>query len=557
MSQQVVTTGSRGNDAADGVRVTVVSTTHNPGPAFDDLVRSYEQQTLSTDQFEVLFCDDGSDEATQQRLTDLERTHPNFRAIRLPHSGWPGGPRNAGVREARGRYVYFCDDDDRLHPEALQRLCDFADEHGSDVVVGMMVGVGRWLNMGTFRRTIPHAKLGVDPLLDFMTPHKLFRTDFIRSHGIEYPVGKVRLEDHQFVIQAYLEASTISIYSDRPVYYWVVRKDRKSISSSRIDPATYYRDLEQVLAIVERRTNPSPFRHTLLAHWYRGKVLGRLGGERVAGYPPEHFDNLLAQARPLVGRWFPPEVDEFLPYPFRLRSALLRADDREGLIAYAAIEGGLKCLAFASEIEWTADGQLRVVLTTSVRTADNVPLRFEETVHDGTTRQVWRPPVAVSPDVLTDEVLDAAKDIEGDSIQFFVRDLVDQAIYPLSDQLPVTGAEFVLDPRTALGGLPLRARAELLLVIKRAGWTFRRRVRVRDDVFAPDARTRTTAHGRELGVRRLKDDNVLIVTSAPAKVAKRTPTPKTVPQRVWAVVPAPGRRVVKGLRRRLRKAAQR
>ena len=504
------------------LRVSVVAPTFNPGPQFDDLVASLLAQSLSPDQFEVLFCDDGSDEATQQRLTALEDAHPHFRVLRLPHSGWPGAPRNAGIEQARGDYLYFCDDDDRLSSEALERLCDYADEHGSDVVLGMLVGVGRWLNMQVFQRDIPHARLGVDPLLNFLTPHKLFRTAFIHEHGIRYPSGKVRLEDHQFSLQAYFEATTCSIYSSYPCYYWTVRRDRRSISSTRIDPTVYFRDMVQVLELVERHTNPSHYRDSLLQHWYRGKVLGRLSGSRVTRYPVEHRDNLIAAMRPLLERWFPPRIDALLTFPYRLRSALLRADDADGLVALGSVDGGLTCHVRATSVRWTADHRLEVDVYALVRLADGSHLRFEEVPRGdgGPPRQVWRPPVPIVPEVLTDEVMDASSDLAGDSIQVFLRDLVDQAIYPLGEAVPGARTTFTVDPRTARFGRPISRRSELLVEVHRAGWVFRRRIRVDESVLAKGAEVATRLGQRRLSLAQDKNENVLILTATRSAAAQ-------------------------------------
>ena len=531
--------------------------THDPGPHFDDLLASLLRQSLPTEQYEVLLCDDGSDEATQERLTAIEAAYaPHVRALRLPHTGWPGGPRNAGIDEARGRYLYFCDDDDRLHPRALERLCDYADEHSSDVVLGMLVGVGRWLNMTVFLRDVPHARIGVDPLLTFLTPHKLFRTDFIRSHGIRYPVGKVRLEDHRFVLQAYLQATVCSIYSSYPCYYWVVREDRPSISSRGIDPDAYYRDLVEVLDLVERHTNPSPYRDSLLQHWYRGKVLGRLGGPRVTRYSPERWDRLLTAIRPLLEERFPPRLDPLLVFPYRLRSALLRADHVPGMVALGALEGELTCPVRARGIRWER-GLLHVDVEAGVRFVDGTPLHFEEVPGaDGEPpRQVWRPPRPIAPEVLTDEVLDATDDLAQDSIQVFLRDLTDQAIYPLTERRPGLRTTFVLDPRRARFGRPLRRRSELLVQVHHAGWRFRRRIRVDDEVLPPGEQLETVTRRQRLRLAQDRRENVLILT------ARRLPPPEPAPPPP-SVVRHPAVRVFRAVlpravRRRLRRAVVR
>ena len=72
------------------VRLSVVVPVHNPGPHLDDLVASLLRQSLPPAEFEVLFCDDGSDEVALQRLAAATAGRPQLRVLELEHSGWPG-----------------------------------------------------------------------------------------------------------------------------------------------------------------------------------------------------------------------------------------------------------------------------------------------------------------------------------------------------------------------------------------------------------------------------------------------------------------------------------
>lgn len=356
--------------------MSVVVPVFNPGPAFDELIESLDRQSLAPSRFEVVLCDDGSDTQTRERLDAVARDRPNVRVLNLKHSGWPGMPRNHGIDAARGTYVQFVDQDDRLFPQALEKLCDYADRHSSDVVVGKEVGVGRRLPSRIFSRDIPHATLGEDPLLEMLTPHKFFRTSFLREHGIRFPEGRVRLEDHRFVMQAYFAAETISILASEPCYAWVKRSG--SLSSSRIDPERYFPDLEGVLDIVEAHTEPGPLRDRLLRHWLRGKILKRVTGRRLLRYPPEYRDRLLDAVVPLVQRRFSPTVDRGLSLPHRISAALLRADRRADLLKFAEFEAGLECRAVLSGSRWSRGGGLYLTVRAEL-TRDGGPIGIDPT----------------------------------------------------------------------------------------------------------------------------------------------------------------------------------
>src|SRR5690349_17810736 len=116
--------------ASTSIRVSVVVPVFKPGAAFDELIASFDAQTLDHSRFEVLLCDDGSGKETAARLVEVARDRDYLHVAFLPHSGWPGTPRNHGIDEARGTYIQFVDQDDSLYPGALEALCDYADQHG-------------------------------------------------------------------------------------------------------------------------------------------------------------------------------------------------------------------------------------------------------------------------------------------------------------------------------------------------------------------------------------------------------------------------------------------
>jgi hypothetical protein len=457
------------------VRVSVVVPVYNPGPHFDDLLASLLRQTLPATEFEVLFCDDGSDSATRQRLAAATAGQPHLKVLQLEHSGWPGRPRNAGIDAAQGRYLFFCDHDDRLADQGLERLCDYADANGSDVVFGKVIGVGRELRLRTFQRNVPRAVLGLDPLLDLLTPHKLFRTAFVREHGIRFPEGRVRLEDHMFVLRAYFAARVISILADHPCYYWTVRQDRPSASAGLIDPGTYFGFLRQVLDIVEVGCGPGEQLDRLLPHWYGLKVLDRVGPV-LLDYPAEHRTALLETLHPLVQERFPARIDQHLPFPLRLRSALLRAGRDEDLRALAAVEAAMTCTASVTSASRTADGRLRLAVRAELTLGNGRPLGFSRgpgARADGTAPAVWQLPATIAPDVLTPAVLDAAADLRQDSLQVFVRDPADESVDAVGPPSTGSTATVHLDPRTARFGRGLPEHFTLFVELRRAGWSKR------------------------------------------------------------------------------------
>jgi glycosyltransferase involved in cell wall biosynthesis len=90
--------------------------------------------------FEVILIDDGS--SSPAALTVLKELKPEFeqRGWRIvwQDNRYLGAARNAAVREARGEYLLFMDDDNLAKPHEISTLVAVARRTGADVVTALM-----------------------------------------------------------------------------------------------------------------------------------------------------------------------------------------------------------------------------------------------------------------------------------------------------------------------------------------------------------------------------------------------------------------------------------
>ncbi|WP_405459635.1 glycosyltransferase [Streptomyces sp. NBC_00101] len=345
------------------VKVSVIIPVYNPGKYIDPAIDSLLRQTLPASEFEVLFVNDGSTDDTRERLEKLATEHPHFRVITIPNSGWPGKPRNIGVAEAKGEYVQFLDQDDYLASEALQRLYAMGHRNGSDIVIGKVASNFRGVPHGVFKVNREKCSLRDAPLYDSLTPHKMFRTEFLRENNIAYPEGKRRLEDQLYMMQAYFPAKVVSILGSYTCYYYSRRDDGQNAGSAKIIPSGYYGNLREVLDVVVENTEPGEFRDLLLRRFYRVEMLSRLSEPAVQKYTPEYRDEMIDAVRPLAADFMHDGVHDGLGPIQRLRSTLLRNDDRQGLLRIARLAASIKATARLEKLAWQPDGRIRIDVT--------------------------------------------------------------------------------------------------------------------------------------------------------------------------------------------------
>ncbi|MFI6486325.1 glycosyltransferase family 2 protein [Streptomyces sp. NPDC050564] len=196
-------------------------------------LESVENQTLDAARIEVIAVDDGSTDGTGEYLEKFaERSAMQVTVIRQPNSGGPSGPRNVGLGKARGRYVFFLDADDYFGPEALERMVSMADEQGTDVVLGKVVGVNRNAPKSMWGKDRPRTDVFSSNIKFTLSAQKLFRRELLTQHGMCFDESLQTGEDALFTMEAYLRADGVSVIADYECYYLVGRDDGKHVTKS-------------------------------------------------------------------------------------------------------------------------------------------------------------------------------------------------------------------------------------------------------------------------------------------------------------------------------------
>ena len=253
--------------------VSVIIPAHNSVNDIERCITSVLGQSIGLDRLEIIVIDDASTDGTGEILTRMAEGDEHMRLVRLGGTGGPAIPRNAGLDLARGRFVYFLDHDDYLGEEALERLVAMADENGSDIVLGKMVGVaGRHAPQSMFTRDQPNAGLFTSKVYWTLNPMKLFRREMIERIGLRFlnlPWG----EDQPFVAEAYLNASVISVLASYDCIYWCQRADGANLMRSTPSLASRLTCPDVMFPLIARYVPPGPDRDLLARRHFEVGVM--------------------------------------------------------------------------------------------------------------------------------------------------------------------------------------------------------------------------------------------------------------------------------------------
>ena len=213
----------------------------NPGP---DALHRTVQGVPDHPETEIIVVFDGCVERYESSIGSILRDDPRVRLIAIPHGG-VSRARNAGVSEARGRWVLFLDADDYLMPGALENLLNSAAD-GIDMVLGgyearypdgsvrsvspvrvsggsgygsACISLSEGMERASFIREVLNPQTG----LGFCWA-KLYRRELLVNEGICFDENLEAAEDAVFVLRCALEASGVALIPEK-VYVYEIRTD--------------------------------------------------------------------------------------------------------------------------------------------------------------------------------------------------------------------------------------------------------------------------------------------------------------------------------------------
>ncbi|MEU6066113.1 MULTISPECIES: glycosyltransferase family 2 protein [Streptomyces] len=291
-------------------------------PYLVECLASVEAQTIDPRRLEVIAVDDGSTDGTGECLEEFAaRAAMRVTVIRQKNSGGPSGPRNVGLGKASGRYVFFLDADDRLGPEALERMVAMADKNSTDVVLGKVEGINRTPPKSMWGKTLDRTDVFSSNIKFTLSAQKLFRRELLERHGMRFDESLWTGEDALFTMEAYLRADGVSVLADYPCYYLVGREDGKHVTKSgsytlRFDSA------RALMKLIAEMVPAGPKRDTLMIRPFLITLLPQFGPKYLKD-SEEVRRHKFELAKPLMDAYWTPEVARRLRVHERLRLHLV------------------------------------------------------------------------------------------------------------------------------------------------------------------------------------------------------------------------------------------
>ena len=213
------------------VTITTIMPVYNTEKYLRDAVESILSQTFAD--FELLLINDCSPDNSLDICREYEKKDSRVRVIDMPRNMGVAAVRNAGIAEAKGKYIHFMDSDDWLEPYAYAAMTESMEKNPADAV---MFGITEeyFDSEGELKYTkevVSPAQIFTDAvslrqhIMDYEENYlygypvnKLYKTDYIRKIGASFP-NQGQNEDILFNIDYFMDAGSLNVLDIAPYRY--------------------------------------------------------------------------------------------------------------------------------------------------------------------------------------------------------------------------------------------------------------------------------------------------------------------------------------------------
>lgn len=176
----------------DRAKVSIIVPIYNSEQYLHRCLESLVHQTYSD--IEIILINDGSEDSSSEICKRYANEYNEVIYIEQDNAG-VSSARNAGIEAACGKYVMFCDSDDYLERDSIERLIALNSGKDSDWIVGSLVKhiadsvqcTELSNRYATSKNEVFEAILEMNRLFSLNQPvAKLYKREIIRKNDLQY-----------------------------------------------------------------------------------------------------------------------------------------------------------------------------------------------------------------------------------------------------------------------------------------------------------------------------------------------------------------------------------
>lgn len=222
------------------IKLSIIVPVYNVEPWLERCLRSLMEQDITNDEYEIIVVNDGSPDNSREIVLRLQKEASNIILIDQENQG-VSVARNAGIKNAKGKYILAIDPDDYVEKKTLAAFIKVAENKDLDL---LYLGFEEWDINGNFNEKNNYKHLqgkifsGTETYLltrgqKLRTPDRscgiLYNRQLIQDYSLEYTADIPYLEDGHFVGKVLCLARRCA-FLDYPFYKYIKRPASSSTS---------------------------------------------------------------------------------------------------------------------------------------------------------------------------------------------------------------------------------------------------------------------------------------------------------------------------------------
>lgn len=307
-SRSVFIVNHERDNSIDNPLVSVIIPVYNVEKYIGVCINSVLRQTLEN--IEIICVDDCSSDDSSKFLEYYALKDDRIKILRNEYNSSLGFSRNAGMKHAKGKYIFFLDSDDWLNTEALQVLYEEAELNKLDLLFYKLINFDDekrifystdWYDMKFLdkfeHKVFNHLDLNPKDIFQMAESacSKLYLKSFLEDLNFQFPVRLIH-EDNPSFLEIITSAKRVSVLDE---YLFNRRRRMGSITNFR------GKDILDVIIIVEKMFKVF-YDNDELYNRYKDVLLNRLIRMLKVKFDlidSEFKEEFLKQSKRLIGKF--------------------------------------------------------------------------------------------------------------------------------------------------------------------------------------------------------------------------------------------------------------
>lgn len=214
------------------------------------------------DNYEIILVDDGSTDGSSEICDEYAKETPDLIRVIHKENGGLSSARNAGIKEAKGRYIIFPDPDDWVEPDYLKAFVELKKKYKTDLVcTGYFINYDKKCfpvqgdgELKIFRGQRAQEALLLMPGINGFAWNKLYDLKIIRENNLIFEDNVGTTEDLDFTFRYLNYCESMCFDSRIRKYHYYQRKGAATHSGFSIKKLESIYTYEKIIDVVGRQT---------------------------------------------------------------------------------------------------------------------------------------------------------------------------------------------------------------------------------------------------------------------------------------------------------------